>query len=90
MVFIRADSHGYTLYASCRNPIVNLFGRNFEAKTTKFCTNVDEHGVQSCIDFHEHRLMASYILKIIKLNVQFETEHRFYKSDKNSHLYPVQ
>ena len=27
--FFRAESHGYALYASCRNPMVNLFGRNF-------------------------------------------------------------
>ena len=69
----RAESHGYALYASCRNPMVNLFGRNFKATTTKFCTHVDEHGVQGCIDFHEHRLMASYILKTIKLNFRLNT-----------------
>ena len=71
--FFRAESHGYALYASCRNSMVNLFGRNFEATTTKFCTHVDEHGVQRCIDFHNHRLMASYILKIIKLNLRLNT-----------------
>ena len=65
----RAESHGYALYASCRNPMVNLFGRNFKATTTKICTHVDEHGVQRCIDFHKHRLMASYILKTIKLYI---------------------
>jgi len=69
----RAESHGYALYASCRNPMVNLFGRNFEATTTKFCTHVNEHGVQRCIDFHKHRLMASYILKTIKLNFRLNT-----------------
>jgi len=36
--------------------------------TTKFCTHVDEHGVQRCIDFHKHRLIASYMLRTIKLN----------------------
>jgi len=71
--FFRAESHSYALYASCRNPMVNLFGRNFEATTTKFCTHVDEHSVQRCIDFHDHRLMASYILKIIKLNLRLNT-----------------
>ena len=73
MYLFRAESHGYALYASCRNPMVNLFGRNFEATTTKFCTHVDENGVQRCIDFHDHRLMASYILKIIKLNLRLNT-----------------
>ena len=53
--------------------MVNLFGRNFEATTTKFCTHVAEHGVQRCIDFHDHRLIASYILKIIKLNLRLNT-----------------
>jgi len=53
--------------------MVNLFGRNFEATTTKFCTHVDEHGVQRCIDFHKHRLMASCILKTIKLNFRLNT-----------------
>jgi len=53
--------------------MVNLFGRNFEATTTKFCTHVDEHGFQRCIDFHDHRLMFSYILKIIKLNLRLNT-----------------
>jgi len=53
--------------------MVNLFGRNFEASTTKFCTHVDKHDVQRCIDFHDHRLMASYILKIIKFNLRFHT-----------------
>ena len=72
-LFFRAESHGYALYASCRNPMVNLFGRNFEATTTKFCTHVNEHGVQRCIDFHKHRLMASYILKTIKLNFRLNT-----------------
>jgi len=45
----------------------------FKATTTKFCAHVDEHGVQRCIDFHTHRLMASYILKTIKLNFRVNT-----------------
>ena len=67
ILVFRAESHGYALYASYQNPMVNLFSRNFEATTAKFCTHVDQHGVQRCIDFHKHRLMASYMLKTIKL-----------------------
>ena len=70
----RAESYGYALYASCRNLMVNLLGRNFEATTTnKFCAQVDEHGVQRCIDFHDYRFIASYISKTIKLNLRLNT-----------------
>jgi len=44
----------------------NALGRNFEARTTKFCTHVYENRVMRPIDFHKHRSMASYILMVLK------------------------
>jgi len=46
-----------------------VLGRNFEARTTKFCMHVDEHRVMRPIDFHNHWLIASYILMTIKLYI---------------------
>ena len=51
-----------------RKPMSYDLGRNYEARTTKFGTHVDEYRVIGPINFLEHRSMALCILKTIKLN----------------------
>jgi len=51
-----------------RKPMSYDLGRNYEARTTKFGTHVDEHRVIGPINFLEHRSTASCILKTIRLN----------------------
>jgi len=51
-----------------QKPMSYDLGRNYEARTTKFGTHVDEYRVIGPINFLEHRSMALCILKTIKLN----------------------
>jgi len=51
-----------------RKPMSYNIGRNYEARTTKFGTHVDQYRVIGPKNFLEHRSIASYFLKTTKLN----------------------
>jgi len=63
----RAESHGFALYASCQNPLVNFFSRNFEATTTKFL------GRKAMASPYMHRAKIRWLIfsvAILKLRLQ--------------------